>query len=61
MFSGFNWFIKLTEDWYLYFLNYVRVLPKNVKAFWFHVKLFRILWSSFETKKAPPIWRGFLV
>lgn len=32
MFSGFNWLIKLTKDCYLYFLNYVRPLPKNVKA-----------------------------
>ena len=30
MFSGFNWFIKLTHDYFLWFLNYVRSLPKDV-------------------------------
>jgi hypothetical protein len=32
MFSNINRFIKLTEDSYLYFFNFVRPLPKNVKA-----------------------------
>jgi hypothetical protein len=33
MFSGYNWFIKLTEDGCFCFLNDVRPFPKNVKAF----------------------------
>jgi hypothetical protein len=33
MFFGSNWFIKLAQGCYLYSLNLVRPLPKNVKAY----------------------------